>query len=166
MKQALVKKWFVVVAGLLVTASSVWAKPQMSISITTSKEVMETVNGVKLNTSVPVQSAVSGDTLTFTIYYNNIGNETATNAVVDNPISSETSYIDNSVTGASADISFSIDAGKNFKKASDLTYAVKHSGGSTENITARPEEYTDIRWTIKAVPPGSSGILSYKVKIK
>src|ERR1035437_5829094 len=125
MKQALVKKWFVVVAGLLVTASSVWAKPQMSISITTSKEVMETVNGVKLNTSVPVQSAVSGDTLTFTIYYNNIGNETATNAVVDNPISSETSYIDNSVTGASADISFSIDAGKNFKKASDLTYAVK-----------------------------------------
>ena len=76
------------------------------------------------------------------------------------------SYIDNSASGPEADISFSIDGGKSFKKASYLTYEVKLPGGATEKHTARPEEYTDIRWTIKSVPAGGNGKLTYQVKVK
>jgi uncharacterized repeat protein (TIGR01451 family) len=151
---------------LAVTALPVWAKPQMSISITTSKEIVETVNGTGVTKSVPAEAAASGDTLIFTVTYKNTGNEAATNAVINNPVSAGMSYIDNSVTGSNADISFSIDGGKSFKKASYLTYEVKLPNGSSEKHTARPEEYTDIRWIINSVPPGGSGKLSYKAKVK
>ncbi|OGU13301.1 MAG: hypothetical protein A2076_10875 [Geobacteraceae bacterium GWC2_53_11] len=153
-------------ALVTLTALPSWAKPKMEVAITAGKEVVETVKGEKTRKSVSAHSAQSGDTLTFTVKYKNTGNEAATNAVINNPIAAGMSYIDNSVTGANADISFSIDGGKNFKKASFLTYEVKLPTGTTEKHTARPEEYTHIRWTIKSVPAGGSGELSYKVKVK
>lgn len=153
-------------ALLALTTLPVWAKPKMEVSITASKVVVETVNGAKATKNVPAQAAVSGDMLFFTVTYKNIGNETATNAVINNPISAGMSYVDNSVTGTNADISFSIDGGKNFKKASFLTYELKLPSGSTEKHTARPEEYTHIRWTIKSVPAGGGGELSYQVRVK
>ena len=166
MKRALLKRCVVVVAGLLVTASAVWAKPQMSISITTSKEVMETVNGAKVKKLVPTKQAASGDTLVYTLAYSNKGDETATETVVDNPVSAGMSYIDNSAGGAGADITFSIDGGKSYKKPSLLTYEIKLPNGTVQKYTARPEEYTHIRWTIKQVPAGTGGTLGFSVKVK
>lgn len=151
---------------LAITTLPAWAKPKMEVQIIASKVVVESINGTKVSRSVPVQAAESGDTLTFTVAFKNSGNETATNAVINNPISAGMSYIDNSATGENSDISFSIDGGKNFKKPSYLTYEVKLPGGGSEKHTARPEEYTDIRWTLKSVPAGSSGTLSYKTKVK
>jgi uncharacterized repeat protein (TIGR01451 family) len=151
---------------LAITTLPAWAKPKMEVQIIASKVVVESINGTEVSKNVPVQVAESGDTLTFTVTYKNSGNETATNAVINNPISDGMSYIDNSVTGQNSDISFSIDGGKNFKKPSYLTYEVKLPGGGSEKHTARPEEYTDIRWTLKSVPVGSSGTLSYKTKVK
>lgn len=153
-------------AMVALTALPAWAKPKMEVTISASKEIVETVQNKKVKKEVSAQSAQSGDTLTFTVRYKNIGNETATNAVINNPISAGMSYIDNSVTGAHADISFSIDGGKSFKKPSFLTYEVKLPTGSMEKHTARPEEYTHIRWTIKSVPAGSGGELSYQVRVK
>jgi uncharacterized repeat protein (TIGR01451 family) len=143
-----------------------WAKPQVEVSITANKVIQETVNGSKISKSVPAQSAEPGDTLTFIVTYKNIGTETAHNAIINNPISAGMRYIDNSATGEDSDISFSIDGGKNFKKPSYLTYEVKLPTGTTEKHTARPEEYTDIRWIVKKVSPGESGVLSYKARVK
>lgn len=166
MKRALVKKWIVVAAVLLVTASAAWAKPQMSISITTSKEVMETVNGAKVKKLVPTKKAAAGDTLVYTLAYSNKGNEAATDAVVDNPVPAGMSYIDNSAIGAGADITFSIDGGKSYKKPSLLSYEIKLPNGTVQKYTARPEEYTHIRWTIKQVPAGTGGSLGFSARIK
>lgn len=151
---------------LTLTCPPAWAKPLMEVSLSASKEVVETVNGARVKKNVPAQASVPGDVLTFTVSYRNAGNEVAINAVLDNPISAGMSYIDNSANGAGADITFSIDGGKTFKKSSYLTYEVKLSNGLTEKQTARPEEYTHIRWTISRVPPGAGGTLGYKVKVK
>lgn len=153
-------------ALLGLTSLPAWAKPKIEVSITASRDIVETVNGARVAKSVPAQSAVSGDTLTFAVTYRNVGTEIATNAVINTPISTGMSYIDNSASGPEAEISFSIDGGKSFKKPSYLTYEVKLPGGGTEKHTARPEEYTDIRWTIKSVPAGGSGKLTYQVKVK
>lgn len=151
---------------LALTCLPVWAKPLMEVSLSASKEVVETVNGKKVKKIVPAETSVAGDVLTFTVTYRNTGNEVATNAVMDNPISASMSYIDNSATGAGTEISFSIDGGKTFKKSSYLTYEVKLPNGLTEKQTARPEEYTHIRWTVSKVPPGAGGTVGYRAKIR
>lgn len=151
---------------LVLTCLPVWAKPQMEISISASKEVVETVNGKRTVKQVPTSTANSGDVITYTISYSNKGNEIATDAVVDNPISVGMSYVDSSAKGAGADITFSIDGGKDYKKPTYLTYEVKMPDGAVQKYTARPEEYTNIRWTIKRVPAGATGILSFNARIK
>lgn len=150
----------------LLLPSLVLAKPQMSIGITTSKEVTETVNGAKVKKLVPTTQAASGDTLVYSLAYSNKGDEAATDAVIDNPVSAGMSYIDNSASGAGADITFSIDGGKSYKKPSLLTYEIKLPNGTVQKYTARPEEYTHIRWTIKRVPAGTGGTLGFSARVK
>ncbi len=153
-------------ALLALTCLPVWAKPQMEINLSASKEVFETVNGARTAKRVPATTANSGDVITYTLAYSNKGNETATDAVVDNPVSAGMSYVDNSAKGAGADITFSIDNGKTYKKPSLLTYEIKQSNGSVQKYTARPEEYTHIRWTIKQVPAGTGGTLGFSARVK
>jgi len=150
----------------LLLPTLVLAKPLMSIDITTSKVVTETVNGAKVKKMVPTKLATSGDTLVYTLTYSNKGNETATDAIIDNPVSAGMTYIDNSASGAGADISFSIDGGKSYKKPSLLTYEIKQPNGTVQKYTARPEEYTHIRWTIRQVPAGTGGTLSFSARVK
>jgi len=150
----------------LLQPSLVLAKPLMTISITTSKEVTETVGGSKVRKLVPAKQAASGDTLVYSLAYSNKGNETATDAIIDNPVSAGMSYIDNSASGAGAEISFSIDGGKSYKKPSLLTYEIKQPNGTVQKYTARPEEYTHIRWTIRQVPAGTGGTLGFSARVK
>jgi uncharacterized repeat protein (TIGR01451 family) len=150
----------------LLLPSLALAKPQMSISISTSKEVTETVNGAKLKKLVPTKQAASGDILVYTLTYSNKGTESATDAVIDNPVSAGMTYIDNSASGAGAEITFSIDGGKSYKKPSLLTYEIRQTNGSVQKYTARPEEYTHIRWTIRQVPAGTGGTLGFSARVK
>jgi uncharacterized repeat protein (TIGR01451 family) len=150
----------------LLLPSLAQAKPQMSISISTSKEVTETVNGAKVKKLVPTKQAASGDILVYTLTYSNKGTETANDAVIDNPVSAGMTYIDNSASGVGADIAFSIDAGKSYKKPSLLTYEIRQPNGSVQKYTARPEEYTHIRWTIRQVPAGTGGTLGFSARVK
>lgn len=154
------------VALTTAAGTTAWAKPQLDVNVTATRTVIETIKGVKVTKNVPAQSAVSGDTLTFSLAYKNIGNETATNAVINNPISSGMSYIDNSASGKGSVITFSIDGGKTYKKPSLLSYEIKQPGGASERHTARPEEYTHIQWLLKSVPPNSSGTLEFKARVK
>lgn len=153
-------------AVLAFTCLPVWAKPLIEISITTAKDVAEVANGARTVKQVPATSVQTGDIVTYTIAYSNKGDEAATEAVVDNPISTGMSYVDNSARGAGADITFSIDGGKTYKKPAMLTYEIKQPNGSVQKYTARPEEYTHIRWTIKKVPAGTGGTLGFSVKVK
>jgi uncharacterized repeat protein (TIGR01451 family) len=169
-KETTMKRTITLVTLLLCTTlllpALVLAKPLITISITTSKEVTETVNGTKTKKLVPTKLAATGDTLVYNLVYSNKGNETATDAIVDNPISAGMTYIDNSAGGVGAEITFSIDGGKSYKKPSLLTYEIRQPNGSVQKYTARPEEYTHIRWTIKQVPAGTGGTLGFSARVK
>ena len=97
----------------------------------------------------------SGDVLHYTITYHNSGDEIAHNVVFDNAIPERTTYIADSATGTGADITFTIDGGKNFKKPGLLT---------DEQQIAPPELYTHIRWVVREMPIGAEGTVSYSVK--
>lgn len=165
MKRALLKRCVVVVAGLLVTVSTVWAKPLVSVAITAEKEVTVVVKGEKVKRRVPIKTIKPEEVIFYTLSYINSGDEAATNAVLDDPIPQGSAYIPGSATGAGAEIVFSIDGGKTFKKPTLLTYEVKNPNGSVDNRTASPEEYTHVRWIIDKIPAGAKGKVGFQVRI-
>ena len=148
--------------ALLLLSAEVFAKSLVSISMKAEKEV--TVNKVKK--MVAANAVDPGDVIFYTLSYVNSGDETATNAVMDDPIPKGTVYIAGSAFGNGAEITFSIDGGKTFKKPSLLTYEVNLPNGKIEKRTASPEQYTHIRWTVSVIPARSSGQVGFQVRMK
>ncbi|MCD8522027.1 MAG: DUF11 domain-containing protein [Saccharospirillaceae bacterium] len=108
------------------------------------------------------EKVVPGDKVGYRISYNNTGKEAAEGVVINNPVPAETIYIANSATGANSTITYSVDGGQNFGKASELT--VTAQGG---NRAAKAEDYSHIRWQLtQPVEAGASGKVEFKVRIK
>ncbi|MCX5848866.1 MAG: hypothetical protein NTW65_05410 [Deltaproteobacteria bacterium] len=147
---------------LMLLSVEVFAKAMISISIKAEKEV--TVN--KVTKRVDAKIINPGDVIFYTLNYVNSENEAATKAVLDDPIPKGTVYVTGSAFGQDAEISFSIDGGKTYKKQSLLTYDLKLPNGKIEKKSASPEEYTHIRWTISVIPAGGNGQVGFQVKVK
>jgi len=154
-----------ILAALLLPMAA-FAKPLVSVSITAEKEVTSVKNGQKTTKKIAATKIDAGDVLFYTMNYLNSGNEAATSAVLDDPIPQGTVYIPGSAFGAGAEITFSIDGGKTFKKPSLLIYELKNPNGSMEKRTASPEEYTHIRWVISKIDAGARGTVGFQVRIK
>ena len=142
------------------------AKPLVSVSITAEKEVATTDKGKTVKKMVPADRIEAGDIIFYKINYVNSGDEPATDAVLNDPIPQGTSYLPGTAYGEGAEITFSIDSGKSFKKPSLLTYEIKHKDGTVEKKAASSEEYTNIRWLISRIPAGSRGTVGFQVRVK
>ncbi len=155
-----------VVLAALLFSSAALAKPLISVSITAEKEVTVRKDSKKATKRVAATRIDPGDIVFYTLNYINSGDEAATRAVMDDPIPLGTVYLPGSAFGADAEITFSIDGGKTFKKPSLLTYEVKLPNGKSEKRTASPEEYTHIRWVIDRIDAGAKGTVGFQVRIK
>jgi len=169
-KQNLIKKeevmkkliTFLMVLSLLSLTVEALAKPLLSVSM--KAETDATVNNVTKR--IPADKVNSGDIVIYTINFVNTGDDMATNANLDDAIPAGTSYIPGSAFGENADISYSIDGGKTYKKPTLLTYEISAPDGKMEKKVASPEQYTNIRWTISKIPAHGSGQVGFKVKVK
>ena len=153
--------WLLVPIVLLFSVQ-VFAKALITVNIKAEKEL--TVN--KVTKRVAADKVNPGDVIFYTINYVNSGDEEATNAFLDDPIPKGAVYIPGSAFGKDADVTFSIDGGKTFKKPSLLTYEVKATNGKMEKKTASPEQYTHIRWTVNVVPAHGKGQVGFQVQTK
>ena len=107
------------------------------------------------------EEVVPGDKVGYRISYTNTGSVEATGIVINNPVPGNTEYIANSATGAASEITYSVDAGKNFARSAELT--VERNGLTTK---ARAEDITHIRWTLpNAVAPQASGSVEFQVRV-
>jgi uncharacterized repeat protein (TIGR01451 family) len=142
-------------------------RPDLVLKLLVEKEIIvEDKEGNKRTEWQEVKNTDPGDVLRYTIHYINKGNAEARNVVIVDPIPEGTSYISNSAEGKDSEITFSLD-GKTFQTPSMLKYKVKQADGTEVEYVATPEMYTHIRWKLlKPVLPGSSGNLSFKVKVK
>jgi len=154
------------VLAILLLPMMALAKPLVSVSITAEKEVTSIKNGQKTTRKVAASKIDAGDVVFYTMSYVNSGDEAATSAVLDDPIPQGTVYLPGSAFGAGAEITFSIDGGKSFKKPSLLIYEVKSPNGSMEKRAASPEEYTHIRWVINRIDAGARGTVGFQVRVK
>jgi uncharacterized repeat protein (TIGR01451 family) len=159
----------VIIALMLLPAVAPAAVPaggKVTVNITTSKEVVVTKNGKREVKVVPAKKFAPGDIIIYTINYKNTGKEPATDAVIIDPVPEGTSYVTDSATGENADITYSIDGGKSYRKPTVLYYEVEATKGKKEKKVASPEMYTHIRWTVSSIPPGGGGKAGFKVRVK
>jgi uncharacterized repeat protein (TIGR01451 family) len=151
----------------LIFSASVFAAADVSIKVIAEKDIVE-VNkkGKKIKKRVIAADSVPGDVLFFTINYSNKGDEPAINAQIDNPIPAGATYKSQSAVGENSQILFSVDGGKSFKTASNLTYESKDAVGKVTTREALPEEYNAIRWIISDIPKGGKGSVGFSAVVK
>ena len=115
----------------------------------------------------PADSARPGDIILYELTYKNISNEPIKNLIPQIPIPHNTVYIEGSaISTIPADVEFSIDGGKTFKKP-PIFYYVKKPNGEMVRKKATPDMYTNIRWKLKRdLNPQEIVKLSFKVKVK
>jgi uncharacterized repeat protein (TIGR01451 family) len=150
---------------LVVMPLAAWAEPKVAITIKAQKEVTVKINGKEVKKKIAAKGVQPGDEILYTLSYVNSGTEAATDVKISDPIPAGTAYIPGSASEV-ADLTFSIDKGKSFKKATLLTYEMKGSDGKMQHKAASPEDYTDIRWILTSVPAGEKGSVTFKVKVK
>ena len=111
---------------ILLLPAGVFAAAKISIKTTVEKmEVVETEIGKDIR-FVPTDSAMPGEILRFTLSFSNVGDEAATDVMINNPIPENADYLEGSATpfeGVAA--LFSIDAGDFFGAPTSLTYETK-----------------------------------------
>ena len=96
-----------------------------------------------------------GDQLVFILNYHNRGNTPANNFVVTNPMPNAVAYQGAADSGAEV----SINGGKDWGPLSVL----KVADGDGRWRSARPEDVTHVRWTMKqSIPAGAQGKLSFR----
>lgn len=152
-----------VVLALPVMHTASAEQGSIEIKIDVKKVEVTTVNGKKKVHEVEAKTVVPGDELLYTIYFKNIDRVPVDNINITDPIPKRTKYKDGSAFGAGTEISFSVDGGKTYAKADDLT--VTDANGETRR--AQAGDYTDIRWIFKPkLAPGKTGTAQFRVIVK
>jgi uncharacterized repeat protein (TIGR01451 family) len=150
---------------LLALASPALARPRIEISMAQAKEVVSVTGAVKTATLVPIQTASPGDVVQYTLTYANKGDEVARDAVIDDPVPKGTTFVAGSATTEGAEVVYSADGGKTFAPAAQLTREVRLPSGEVERRAVPPGEYTHLRWIFRAIPPGATGSVSFRVRV-
>ena len=141
------------------------AQEQGHLNVTTTVQKQEvTVNdsGEAETRLVAADSVVPGESVVYTITFQNISDETAANVVITNPISEDLTYVDGSAFGPGTVIQFSTDGGQNFAAADELT--VIDDGVSRP---AGPDDFTHIRWVMQnELAVGAQGTARFTAVLK
>lgn len=119
--------------------------------------------GKKTLKRIPVEKAVPGTEVIYTTTFENVGNKSASDIVINNPLPNDSEYKAGSAFGKDCEILFSADGGKKFGHAE----ALKIRGADGKERTALPKEYTHIRWTYKGqLAVGKSGAVGFRTVVK
>lgn len=138
------------VPGIAFAADSV----ALSSMVFVEKTIADADGKAKITLHEP-KVVTPGDRLIFILNYQNRGLSAANNFVVTNPLPTAVAY--QGTADASAEVS--IDGGKVWGALS----ALKVADGPSRWRSARPEDVTHVRWTMKqAIPAGAQGKLSFR----
>ena len=167
----MIKKYLTTIGVLVfltIIPSMVLAKPLINISVKAEMEVTVKEGGKMVTKMVTAKNVTTGNVIFYTVSFRNDGNEKATNAVIDNPIPKDTSYVPGSAYGEGSNegITFSIDKGKSYNKPSLLLYEITEKPGKIVKKVASPDIYTNVRWVIPVIEAGKKGAVGFKAIVK
>jgi uncharacterized repeat protein (TIGR01451 family) len=148
-------KFLLAVAALL-APGAVFAADSVALSsmVFVEKTIADSDGKAKVTLHEP-KVVTPGDRLIFILNYQNRGSAAANNFVVTNPLPNAVAY--QGTADSSAEVS--IDGGKIWGRLAEL----KAPDGANRWRSARPEDVTHVRWTMKqAIPAGAQGKLSFR----
>jgi hypothetical protein len=109
-------------------------------------------NGREFAHLQPADRVVPGDEVVYTLEIRNTTAMARPPPTVDYPIPEHMRYVADSAVGAGAQVSYSIDGGRNFARPEELFV----TGGDAEKRPATADDYTHIRWQLKHILKGNS----------
>jgi len=111
---------------------------------------------------MPATKVIPGTEVIYTITVSNLGDESADNVVVTDPIPGNTTYVDRSAFGAGTKITFSVDDGNSYDLAEKLQVT-----DATGNLrAASASDYTHIRWILNfTLKPKDSALVWFKARL-
>ena len=142
------------------------ADPNIQLDMQVAKEVTIEESGQQVTRWVDAQEVLPGEKLKYTVRYVNLGDEPATQVRIENPIPELSVYVTDSAAGEGTTIVFSADGGAQYSSPEQVTYEVAVFGGGKDRRPATAERFTNIRWLIEQVPPGSTGEVSFEVLVQ
>ena len=142
------------------------ADPNIQLDMQVAKEVTIEESGQQVTRWVDAQEVLPGEKLKYTVRYVNLGDEPATQVRIENPIPELSVYVTDSAAGEGTTIVFSADGGAQYSSPEQVTYEVAVFGGGKGRRLATAERFTNIRWLIEQVPPGSTGEVSFQVLVQ
>jgi uncharacterized repeat protein (TIGR01451 family) len=175
MKHSQGTRWWVVVRPLwaalaLCAVASARAQPgdptQGNLELSTVVEKVIEVkqdDGATKAELVPVDVALPGDEVVYTVSFANVSKQAADNIRITNPIPSEMRYLANTAFGPGSDVLYSVDGGLTYGAPKELT--VKADDGSQRAADAT--DYTHIRWVLKApLDAGAKGFARFRAIVR
>lgn len=139
-----------------------YAQEPIPVEVTSTAELREDVVAPGGRTDVrfvPAHSLQQGDQIYFTLRIRNVTPVVAPEVTVTWPIPANTQYEEGSASGPAAEISFSADGGATFGSAKE----VQRRDATGAIRTARPDEYTHIRWRLRySLAPGAVAIARFR----
>jgi len=157
-----------VILTILCTLGVTHSYAQETRGIVMESEILrevEVVNesGEKETKLVPVDKAIPGEELIFSITYANTREEPAENVVIVNPVPEHMAYVGDSAAGEETNITFSVDGGQIF----DVPENLKVTDEEGKELPARPKDYTHIRWVrVKGLETDDSGKVTFRAVLK
>lgn len=150
----------------VLSPSVAMADPNIQLDMKVARQVVVEEEGKQVSHWVDAQDVEPGQTLKYTVRYINNGDEPATEVKIENPIPELTVYVSDSASGDGSTIVFSADGGETWSPPDEVTYEVAVFGGGTARRKAGPDRFTNIRWLIDQIPPGSQGEVSFEVRVQ
>ncbi len=151
------------VTGLFALCAGAYAQQPIDVqSIVQKQIVIETDDGATETQLVAANNVVPGDTVVYTITFQNVGDAPADDVVITNEIAEELEYVPGSATNGSMRIEFSADGGQTFGLASELTIV---ADGVERPATTT--DYTHVRWVMQTeLEVGGTGTASFAAVIE
>ncbi len=112
---------------------------------------------------VPVDVAVPGDEVVYTVTFVNVGEHSADHILITNPIPREMRYVGGSAFGPGTKIVYSADGGVSYGEPEALR--VVATDGSAHIASA--DEYTHIRWQLTSpLDVGAKGFARFRAVVR
>ena len=136
----------------------------VEISITAEVEVtIKKADGSEEVKRVPAAKVPPGQAVIYTLHAKNTGEKPASDVIVTDPIPDHMEYVDGSVSGNEARVTFSVDGGKSF--AAKETLKVRGEDGAMR--AALPSDFTHIRWQLATpIAPGGARKVSFRARVE
>jgi uncharacterized repeat protein (TIGR01451 family) len=136
--------------------------PLRVTQVAETETVVVAPDGSKQTKLVPATLVAPGGEVIYTVKFENVGAQAASDLVVTNPVPEHTRLQPGGAGGPGTEVTFSVDGGRSF--GAPGTLVVQSADGER---AATPDDYTHVRFRLlNPLPPGQVAFARFRTVVK